>query len=164
MVLCYRKQRSNIGRTNSIPYQVHHNELFEIVKNMATEYPLVGEVLDGNIHSQDDTFLNKCEVKEFLNDCAARRILQLHSFRIPYYVGHLSMNQKNVPESQKAWVVRATGEVTVWNFDKSKGGLVDMAASAENFIKRMTNKCTYLRKEDVLAKNSMLYSKFQLTK
>ncbi|MDR2082522.1 MAG: hypothetical protein LBP35_02715 [Candidatus Ancillula trichonymphae] len=39
--------------------------MFEIVKNMATEYPLVGEVLDGNIHSQDDTFLNKCEVKEF---------------------------------------------------------------------------------------------------
>jgi CRISPR-associated endonuclease Csn1 len=58
--------------------------------------------------------------------------------------------------------VRAPGEVTAWNFDKSKGGLVDMAASAENFIKCMTNKCTYLRKEDVLAKNSMLYSKFSL--
>jgi len=34
--------------------------------------------------------------------------------------------------------------------------------SAENFIRRMTNKCTYLIGEDVLPKDSLLYSKFMV--
>lgn len=40
--------------------------------------------------------------------------------------------------------------------------MVDTEASAEEFIRRMTSKCTYLIHEDVLPKNSMLYSKFMV--
>ena len=37
-----------------------------------------------------------------------------------------------------------------------------MEESAEKFIRRMTNKCTYLVGEDVLPKDSLLYSKFMV--
>ncbi len=46
----------------------------------------------------------------------------------------------------------------MWNFED----VIDIEASAERFIRRMTNKCTYLPKEDVLPKHSLLYSKFEV--
>ena len=45
-----------------------------------------------------------------------------------------------------------------WNFSE----IIDTEASAERFIRRMTNKCTYLPAEDVLPKNSLLYGKFMV--
>ena len=39
---------------------------------------------------------------------------------------------------------------------------MDIEASAEKFIRRMTNKCTYLVGEDVLPKDSLLYRKFMV--
>lgn len=39
---------------------------------------------------------------------------------------------------------------------------MDEEVSAERFIRRMTNKCTYLIHEDVLPKYSLLYSKFEV--
>ena len=50
------------------------------------------------------------------------------------------------------------GVITPWNFEE----MVDVKKSAENFILRMTNKCTYLVGEDVLPKNSLLYSEFMV--
>ena len=38
--------------------------------------------------------------------------------------------------------------------------MVDTDTSAEKFIKNLTSKCTYIVTEDVLPKNSLLYSKF----
>mgnify|MGYP000349811090 FL=1 len=40
--------------------------------------------------------------------------------------------------------------------------MIDTEVSAERFIRRMTNKCTYLPAEDVLPKNSLLYGKFMV--
>ena len=37
-----------------------------------------------------------------------------------------------------------------------------MESSNEKFIRRMTNKCTYLLGKDVLPKNSLLYQKFMV--
>ena len=37
---------------------------------------------------------------------------------------------------------------------------MDQEACAEAFIRRMTNKCTYMHDADVLPKDSLLYSKF----
>ena len=48
--------------------------------------------------------------------------------------------------------------VTPWNYSK----VIDESASAEKFITNLTNKCTYLKGEDVLPKNSLLYSEFAL--
>ncbi|NCC02207.1 MAG: type II CRISPR RNA-guided endonuclease Cas9 [Clostridia bacterium] len=55
------------------------------------------------------------------------------------------------------WIAKKSDEkIYPWNFEE----VVDTELSAERFIKRMTNKCTYLVHEDVLPKNSILYSKF----
>ena len=79
-----------------------------------------------------------------------QEILDIFSFRIPYYVGPLNSH------SDKAWLVRNKGKIYPWTFDK----MVDTDTSAEKFIKNLTSKCTYIVTEDVLPKNSLPYSKF----
>lgn len=83
------------------------------------------------------------------------KICSIFTFKVPYYVGPLNGVQKG--DGKTNWVERRqTGKIYPWNFDE----MVDEEASAEKFIRRMTNKCTYLLYEDVLPKNSLLYSKF----
>ncbi len=79
----------------------------------------------------------------------AKQILPLFRFRIPYYVGPLV--------GENSWAVRKSDErITPWNFNE----VIDLAASNEQFMRRMTNKCTYLHGEDVLPKCSIVYQKF----
>ncbi len=80
------------------------------------------------------------------------KIKQLFVFRIPYYVGPLN-------GEKFSWAVRKNNrKIYPWNFDE----VIDIEKSAEKFIRRMTNKCTYLYGEDVLPKDSLLYSKFMV--
>lgn len=82
----------------------------------------------------------------------ADKIKQLFAFRIPYYVGPLN-------GKEFSWAVRRNKEkIYPWNFNE----VIDVEESAEKFIRRMTNKCTYLYGEDVLPKDSLLYSKFMV--
>ena len=84
-------------------------------------------------------------------------IRQIFTFRIPYYVGPLNGVRKAGKETN--WVCRRQeGKIYPWNFSE----IIDTEASAERFIRRMTNKCTYLPAEDVLPKNSLLYGKFMV--
>lgn len=79
-------------------------------------------------------------------------ILKLFRFRIPYYIGPLAKKEEN-----HSWIVRKSeGKIRPWNFEE----IVDEDATAEKFIRRMTNKCTYLINEDVMPKQSLLYSKY----
>ena len=79
-------------------------------------------------------------------------IMKLFYFRIPYYIGPLSKEK-----GKWSWIVRKSDEsIRPWNFEE----VVDEDATAEEFIKRMTNKCTYILNEDVMPKQSLLYSKF----
>ena len=78
--------------------------------------------------------------------------MQLFEFRIPYYVGPLGKKSEKF-----AWAVRKNDDkIYPWNFEQ----VIDVEESAEKFIRRMTNKCTYLIGEDVLPKDSLLYSKY----
>ena len=121
-----------------IPNQIHILELKKILDN-AKEYL---------------TFLNDAD-KDGIT--VEDKILSLASFRIPYYVGPLS--KRHADEGANAWVVRKNeGRIYPWNFDK----MIDLEKSNEAFIRRMTNKCTYLIGEDVLPKNSLLYSKYMV--
>lgn len=88
------------------------------------------------------------------------KIISLLTFRIPYYVGPLNTAHKaDSPDEGFAWAVRKEGgRVLPWNFEDK----VDTAESAERFIRRMTNKCTYLLSEDVLPKYSLLYTEFMV--
>ena len=85
------------------------------------------------------------------------KLRSLFAFRIPYYVGPLNGVKKG--DGATNWVERkSTDKIYPWNFSD----VVDVEKSAEKFILRMTNKCSYLLYEDVLPKNSMLYSKFMV--
>lgn len=121
----------------TIPNQVHMQELIKILDN-ASKY------LD---------FLN--EKDEY--GTIAEKIISIAKFRIPYYVGPLSRRHKE--EGSNSWMVRKEeGRIYPWNF----GDKVDVEKSNKEFIQRMTNKCTYLIGEDVLPKNSLLYSKYMV--
>lgn len=121
-----------------LPYQLHKAELDLILKNASEYLP----------------FLN--EYDEVAKCTTADKIKMLLTFRIPYYVGPL--NRHNADKGNgTAWSIRKdAGKVYPWNFDEK----IDSEASAEAFIRRMTNKCTYLSDQDVLPKQSLLYSKF----
>lgn len=121
-----------VTKDNSvIPMQVNKAELVKILDNASDRFPFLK-----NIDESGKT------VKQ--------EIIDVFSFRIPYYVGPLNTH------SDKAWLVRNSGKIYPWNFNE----IVDTDKSAEKFIENLTNKCTYLVTKDVLPKNSLLYSKF----
>lgn len=116
-----------------IPYQLYYSELKKILENAA------GYLYFLNTKDQYGTVADK--------------ILSIMRFKIPYYVGPLVSEEK----SKFAWMKRkAEGRIYPWNFDE----IVDHEESENEFIYRMTCKCSYLFGEDVLPKNSLLYSKF----
>lgn len=84
----------------------------------------------------------------------AQKIRPLFLFKIPYYVGPLS--------GSRAWLEKTVGNentpITPWNFNE----VVDFAVSNEKFMRNMTNKCSYLRGEDVLPKCSITYQRFNV--
>lgn len=119
-----------------IPYQVNKMEMEYILKNAERYMPFLKEV---------DTNCGKT---------VSEKIISLFEFRIPYYVGPL-----NTVTGENCWMIRKEeGEIRPWNFDEK----VDRDASAEKFIKRMTNQCTYLQNETVLPKNSLLYAEYMV--
>ena len=121
-----------------IPNQVHKVELKKILENAKVYLPFLS-VPDENGRTVTD------------------KIISLFSFRIPYYVGPLS--DRHIDEGANVWMKRKKeGRIYPWNFKE----IVDEEASNEEFIKRMTNKCTYLFGEDVVPKNSLIYSKYMV--
>ncbi len=122
----------------SVPRQVHEAELKLILKNAEKYLPFLAE--------KDDSGFSVSE-----------KVEKIFEFRVPYYVGPLSDRHK--AEGANAWIVRKEeGRIYPWNFDEK----VDRAKSNKAFIERMTNKCTYLVGEDVIAKNSLLYSRYMV--
>ena len=115
-----------------IPHQLHQMELEKILANAQGYLPFLSQ--------RDESGLT-----------VAERIVRMFAFRIPYYVGPL---QSGGPHS---WVVRSGEKIYPWNFDQ----VVDLEQCRENFITRMTAKCTYIG-EDVLPKDSLLYSRFMV--
>ena len=125
-----------------IPYQMHLEELETILGNASSYLPFLDE-------EDEDGFTPEEKIKMLL------------TFRIPYYVGPLNPAHQNTEDLSKgnSWIARSSNEkITPWNF----GRIVDEKTSAERFIRRMTNKCTYLIGEDVLPKDSMIYSEFMV--
>lgn len=118
-----------------IPYQLYYQELKQILDNCTGYLPFLKE--------KDAYGVNGVE-----------KLLSLFEFRIPYYVGPLCKDN-----SKHAWIVRkAEGKIYPWNFEEK----VDLDASEQEFINRMINTCTYLPKEDVVAKYSLLYCKYMV--
>lgn len=121
-----------------VPHQVHQIELQVILEHAETYLPFLKQ--------RDDRGISVSE-----------KILKIFEFRIPYYVGPLS--DRHMENGANAWIVRKeAGRIYPWNYEEK----IDLEKSNEAFIRRMTNKCTYLLGEDVLPKNSLLYQKFMV--
>lgn len=113
--------------------------------NGAIPYQLNKAELERIIENQKRYYPQLLENKE--------KIISLLEFRIPYYVGPLN------PKSEFAWIKRFSDEkIYPWNFDR----IVDKDLTAEGFITRMTNYCSYLPEEKVIPKNSLLYSEYMV--
>lgn len=124
----------NAKENGAIPYQLHLEELVKIVEKQGRYYPALAENID--------------------------KLTAILTFRIPYYVGPL--NEKQNPEGSKqfSWMQRKVEGVKIypWNFED----VVDINTTAEKFITRMTNQCTYLPNEEVIPKCSLLYSEYEV--
>jgi CRISPR-associated endonuclease Csn1 len=133
--------------------QLHLAELKKILSQFEQAYPKF---------SNADTL--------FINDPTSvsdkTKIIKLLTHKVPYYVGPLQTQQTQdkqaQTERQKPWSTRNAGmenaKIYPWNFDT----VIDKTVSAENFIKRMTNKCTYLVDQPCLPKDSILYQKYMI--
>lgn len=125
------------GDNRVIPYQLYWYELNKILENARSYIPFLSETDEDGISGKD-------------------KILSVFEFRVPYYVGPLK--EKSNPKYNHWMVRKAEGKIYPWNFDK----MVDLDESENAFIARMTNSCTYLPGEDVLPKNSLVYSAFEV--
>ena len=123
------------GDNRVIPYQLYYYELKTLLAKTMGYLPFLSE--------KDSDGISVCD-----------KILSVFEFRVPYFIGPLSGNKGDF-----AWFKRKTeGKIYPWNFEK----IVDMDMSEQEFIRRMTNTCSYLPGEYVLPKYSMLYSKFEV--
>jgi len=133
-----------VSKDNSIiPYQLHLMELNSILKNAERHHEF--------LKARDEKY------------SVSEKIEKLLTFRIPYYVGPLNdAHKKEDIREGYCWIKKNQGQeqtsIRPWNFEE----VVDIDKSAENFITRMTNKCTYLVGADVLPKDSLLYSEFMV--
>ena len=116
-----------------IPHQLYLYELNEILKKSEKYYSFLSEKDEKGLTVSD-------------------KIRSVFLFRIPYFVGPLNNH------SDFSWVKRKAGKIYPWNFDE----MVDLDASEQNFINRMTNTCSYLPGESVLPKESLMYHRFMV--
>lgn len=127
-----------------IPNQVHTIELKRILSNAERYLKFLQDIDEDGLSIKD-------------------KIIQLFEFQIPYYVGPLGREFNGV-KGYNNWAVRTEEglkpgvKVMPWNFDK----YIDRTASAEEFIKRMLRKCSYMAEEYTLPKHSLAYEKFMV--
>ena len=125
------------GDNRVIPYQLYWYELNKLLSNAKNYLPFLSEKDSEGIRTAD-------------------KILSVIEFRVPYYVGPLKENSSS---KYNHWMIRkAEGKIYPWNFAQ----MVDLDASEEAFIARMTNSCTYLPCDDVLPKCSLIYCAFEV--
>ncbi len=129
--------KQNSTDNGIFPYQMNEMEINQIIDNQKQYYPFFDQ--------RDETGLS---VKE--------KILAILKFKIPYFVGPLNS------KSPFAWCQRKEGkeheEILPWNIES----IVDYEKTAETFINKSLNHCTYLNDEFCLPKNSIQYSAFNL--
>lgn len=127
-----------VTKDNSvIPCQIHLHELRKILDNASAYFPFLKDADEKSISVYD-------------------KIISIFQYKIPYYVGPINDAHK---DTGFCWVEKRVNEkVYPWNFSE----VIDEEKSAENFIRRMTNKCTYIYSADVLPKYSLLHSEFQV--
>lgn len=127
-----------------IPNQLHRAELVKILDNAKTYLSFLSDKDSNGLSTYD-------------------KILATFDFRIPYYIGPLNDYHKdnsNKKNKKGAWLSYKENKTKLypWNYMEH----IDVEKTHEDFILRMTNKCTYLPQYDVLPKNSLLYQEYMV--
>lgn len=133
-------RRQNSKENGVLCYQLNKNEMIKIIEKQGRYYPFL---MDKDSSYRDPT-------------ATQYKLVFLLEFKIPYFIGPLS--SKKGYESKNQWMIRRQEgtKITPWNFYT----VVDTEKTAEKFIERMKNKCTYLIGEETLPAFSLLYSAY----
>lgn len=134
-------ERQNSSDNGVYPYQLNKQEMVTILEKQSKYYPFLNYTDKDGISTKE-------------------KIVKILEFKIPYYVGPLLANNGKDQRGHFSWIVRNEDKEKIypWNFDK----LVDKDKSAEEFIKRMLNKCAYLPDCNCLPKNSLLFQEYEV--
>lgn len=121
--------------------------------------------IPSQLKARDVESILKSQAKyyDFIDSDFIEKTIMLLNFKVPYYVGPLT---NNTGDSRFGWLIKNNDErITPWNFEN----VVNKSETAERFIRRMTNKCTYIYRtnkdsinNDVLPKNSLIYQEFEV--
>lgn len=148
--------RQNSPENGVFPYQLNLQEMDAILENQSKFYPFLKQ--------KDDSGKTPVE-----------KIESILTFRIPYYVGPLvgkmpkgpfveSMSPEKRSDCEKrhsfAWatIKEGNGPIRPWNFDER----IDKDQTAQDFIERMLNTCSYLPGKKCLPKQSLLYQEYEV--
>lgn len=113
-----------------IPNQVHKRELKTILKNAEKYLHFLSE--------KDESGLS-----------VSKRIEELFSFHMPYYIGPVA--------NGSGWVERIEdGPVLPWNYKQK----IDIETTSEKFITNLIRECTYISNEKVMPKASLMYERY----
>lgn len=124
------------GENRIIPYQLYWIELDILLQNASAYLPFLSSADENGVTNKE-------------------KILSIFEYRIPYFLGPLH----GVKGQKSFWLKRREcGRILPWNIRQK----VDFEATEEAFIQNLTNNCTYLPMEDVLPKDSLLYSRFNV--
>ncbi|MCQ2385774.1 MAG: type II CRISPR RNA-guided endonuclease Cas9, partial [Clostridia bacterium] len=144
-------------------------ELFEDVKNRVSLYTFLPKQTDSDnrvmpyqlylwelreILSHAEAYLPFLKEKDENGLSVSEKVQSVFTFKIPYFVGPLNPYCRD-----HAWVKFKSNRpkrILPWNFSDA----IDEDATEQEFIRRMTNCCSYLPCEDVLPKDSLLYHRF----
>lgn len=121
-----------IGLNSEIENSRHLKELEIILENQAEYYPSIRR--------------------------NAEKIIALCTFRIPYFIGPLKQGIGSPFEPWIQYKTKNTEHIMPWELDSR----IDIPSTAESFIDRATNHCTFLIGEKVLPKHSMIYEEYML--
>lgn len=180
-----KKNTSKCSRDDFIKYLVNkldlkkenekNKELFKLVNregflvkpksqnNAVFPYQLKYQIIKKIIENQEKyyDFLNAKDDEGYVNK---DKILSLLTFKIPYYFGPLGMYKNNCDElnSEWAWIKKYEGQeakhIRPWNYKD----IVDQKTTQEAFINRMQNRCSYLKNEFCLPKDSIIFQKYMV--
>lgn len=129
-------QRIRSKHNGALPYQLHEVELKQILSNQSKFYPFLSE--------GEPTTIEKIQL--------------LLKFKRPYFIGPIAGHGDN------KWAIFKEGKENEraypWNFED----IIDFDASATEFIRRMQNKCTYLKGDEdyCLPKYSIIYQAYNV--
>ncbi|PKE19367.1 type II CRISPR RNA-guided endonuclease Cas9 [Macrococcoides caseolyticum] len=147
-----KELKSHIDKSHPFYELLEENKLLRVLNTVDNS----SIPMQNNLFEAERTLKNQQSYHKEITNEMIEQVLSIIKFRIPYYVGPLVKQSEN---QKFGWMTRNSDvRIKPWNFDS----VVNRSKSAEKFIRKMTNKCTYLMNEDVLPKNSLIYQEMEV--